>query len=130
MARNAFRMHRFFPEEGFEERARAMLDKVWPGLSSGTDLTYFANWSRLYLDLLHPPFEIAVVGPQAAAKRDSLQRHYLPNAVWMGSESESELDLLKGKYREGMTQIFVCRNRVCRLPVESVEKALREMEAF
>ena len=68
------------------------------------------NWSRLYLDQLQPPFEVAVVGPKASALRDSLQREYIPNAIWMGSEKDSELDLLKGKYRDGKTLIFVCQN--------------------
>lgn len=128
MARNGFRMARFFPEEGFEERARAMLDQVWQDVSGSGDLTYYSNWSRLYLDFLNPPFEIAIVGPQVAAKRDSMQRTYLPNAVWMGSEQESDLDLLKGKYREGKTLIFVCRNRVCQLPVEHTTQALLQMK--
>jgi len=128
MARNCFKMERFFPAMGFEQRARILLDGIWPLLSGNGDLTYYSNWSRLYLDFLRPPFEIAVVGPDAPVKRDSLRRVFLPNAVWMGSRAESEMDLLKGKYREGKTQIFVCRNRVCLLPVENTGDALRQLE--
>lgn len=128
MARNAFRLERFFPEEGYEERAKGLLSQVWPSISGGGDLTYFSNWSRLYLDLLKPPFEVAIVGPEAAEKRDSMQRRYLPDAVWMGSQGEGDLDLLKGKYREGKTLIFVCRNRVCQLPVEHTAQAQAQMK--
>jgi uncharacterized protein len=127
MARNAFRMERFFPEKGHEARARAMLDRLWTGVSAHEDLTYFSNWSRLYLDFLQAPFEVAIVGDLAGVKRDTMLQEYLPNAVWMGSDADSELDLLKGKYREGKTQIYVCRNRVCRLPVEYTEEALGQM---
>ena len=128
MARNCFRMERFYPGKGYEARARTMLNRVWPSVSKGSDLTYFSNWSRLYLDLLQPPFEVAVVGPEAAKKRDVLQQGFHPNAVWMGSNGESELDLLKGKYLEGKTLIFVCRNRVCQLPVEDPEAALAQIQ--
>lgn len=128
MARNGFLMERFFPGKGYEERARSLLSQAWSSVSKGDDLTYYANWSRLYLDLLKPPFEVAVVGPDAAAKRDSLERLYLPDVVWMGAEGESELDLLKGKHRPGKTLIFVCRNRVCQLPVEHTAKALSQMK--
>jgi uncharacterized protein YyaL (SSP411 family) len=128
MARNCFLMERFFPGKGYEEKARSLLSQAWPSVSKGGDLTYYANWSRLYLDLLKPPFEVAVVGPGAAARRDSLQRLYLPDVVWMGAEAESELDLLAGKYRPGKTLIFVCRNRVCQLPVEHTTQALSQMK--
>ncbi len=128
MARNCFRMERFYPGIGFGDRARAMLDAIWPQLATGEDLTYYSNWSRLYLDQLQPPFEVAVVGPKAAALRDSLQREYIPNAIWMGSEKDSELDLLKGKYRDGKTLIFVCQNRVCQLPVGFTAQALRQLK--
>lgn len=128
MAKNCFKMERFFPGRGFEEKARTLLDGIWPLLAGGDDLTYYSNWSRLYLDFLKPPFEIAIVGPGAAEKRDSLLQEFLPNAVWMGSTEESDLDLLKGKFRKGKTLIFVCRNRVCLLPVENTRDALLQLK--
>ena len=46
----------------------------------------------------------------------------------MGSTSaEDDLPLLKNKYVDGQTLIYVCENKVCQLPVKDVSSALKQM---
>jgi len=52
---------------------------------------------------------------------------YLPQMVLSGGETEGPLEILKGKLVKQKTLIYVCRNKVCRLPVDKLEKALHLM---
>jgi hypothetical protein len=55
-----------------------------------------------------------------------MQRHYNPLALYSGGITE-DLPLLENKLVEGRTIIYVCRNNVCKLPVENVDDALGQM---
>jgi uncharacterized protein YyaL (SSP411 family) len=53
-----------------------------------------------------------------------MQRKFLPHALWLGGPTEGTLELLKDKLQPDQTYIYVCRNKVCRLPVTAPDKAL------
>jgi uncharacterized protein YyaL (SSP411 family) len=36
--------------------------------------------------------------------------------------------LLQNKFREGKTMIYVCQNKVCKLPVETVGRAMDQIK--
>jgi uncharacterized protein YyaL (SSP411 family) len=46
----------------------------------------------------------------------------------MGGAEEGDLPLLQNKLVPGQTTIYVCQNKVCKLPVTSVTEALKLME--
>jgi hypothetical protein len=46
----------------------------------------------------------------------------------LGGETEGSLELLKDKLQDGATYIYVCQNKVCKLPVEEVDRALELMK--
>ncbi|HFA50048.1 MAG TPA: thioredoxin domain-containing protein [Bacteroidetes bacterium] len=108
----------------------------WIGLSSkmlhtmSSTLTktqspdFYSNWCQVYLDFVRPPYEVAIVGEDAGSKRDELLRQYLPNAIFLGGKDEGTLELLTDKLQEGETLIYVCRNKICKLPVSDVNKAI------
>jgi uncharacterized protein YyaL (SSP411 family) len=51
-------------------------------------------------------------------------------AVFVGAKSRSNLALLEGRESEdGKTKIYVCRNKVCKLPVDSSAAALNQIMA-
>jgi uncharacterized protein YyaL (SSP411 family) len=83
-------------------------------------MTYSAN----------PLFEIAIVGSDYQAKRKHMQKHFLPDVLWMGTEKDEYLALLEQKYVEGETRIYVCRNKSCKRPVTEVEAAFKQMESY
>ena len=49
---------------------------------------------------------------------------YIPNKLIIGSKSENNLPLLKNRYVEGKTLIYVCVNKACKMPTESLEEAV------
>ena len=87
-----------------------------------------AHWGSLLIRHYRPTAEIAIVGPEAQAFRAELQQHYLPQAVVVGTVTESDLPLLDGREAVGgRTTVYVCFNRACQLPVHSVEEALQQL---
>jgi hypothetical protein len=89
---------------------------------------YYANWASLMGLIAYEPFEVAVMGGDALNKSKALQQHYFPTALFMGGDKEN-LPLLENKLAAGRTMIYVCRNKVCKLPVEDVEEALAQLES-
>ena len=113
-------------DEEMKERAQAMLTLIQPKLAERGP-RFHANWARLYLELLQPTYEVAILGEDAGAKRDLLSKAYLPDALLLGGTKEGTLELLTNKLNPGATTIYVCLEKVCQLPVEEVEKALAQM---
>ena len=50
----------------------------------------------------------------------------LPNRVFLGGTTGGSLPLLENKFLGGTT-VFVCENKVCLLPVGTVEDALKQL---
>ena len=64
------------------------------------------------------------MGEAALSQLEKLNSKYFPNILIVGSESDNNLPLLKNRFVEGKTLIYVCVNRVCKLPTESLEESI------
>jgi uncharacterized protein len=122
LARALFHLGHLLYRTDFTERAEALLQAMAPRLEASVEPNFFSNWCALYAELAYPFYEIAVVGPDAAALAAELRRHYLPNALLLGGQAEGSLPLLKGKLQAGETYIYVCLDKVCKWPVKAVEE--------
>jgi uncharacterized protein YyaL (SSP411 family) len=106
--------------------AAAMLNQVkeeMPAYASG-----YSNWGMLALQLASPFHEVAILGPDAESVRREIASRYLPNILLAGSDSPSPLPLLENRFVAGKTLVYVCRDRVCGLPVESAREALDSLK--
>ncbi len=114
--------------EDFIERSRSMLSAISERIATSQAPSFYTNWAQLYLQFVRPPYEIAIVGPDWQSLQVDLQQNYLPNALLLGGENEGQLALLQNKSVEGETYIYVCQNKVCKLPVQTVVDALPLMQ--
>lgn len=128
MARALYSLGLYFYKHDYIERAKGMMHNVSADLVNQKQPNFYSNWCSLYLDLANPPYEVAIVGKDYETKRNELMKNYLPNAILLGGENEGSLELLKGKLQEGETMIYVCQNKVCKLPVQDADKALSLMD--
>ncbi|KAA3623322.1 MAG: thioredoxin domain-containing protein, partial [Bacteroidetes bacterium] len=128
MAKNLFELGTLLYKEEYIEKAKQMLAGMEEKVHENGGSIFYTDWCSLYLDMLHPPYEVAIVGEDYAKKRDDLLKNYLPNALLLGGAQEGNLELLKDKLQEGETMIYVCMNKVCKLPVTEVEDALGLLE--
>ena len=122
MAKNLLKLSHYFDNEAYSKTAEAMLNNVKPEMAQYP--SGFSNWFDLMLNFTNNYYEVAIVGEEAQKKIAALNKHYLPNKLIVGSLEENNLPLLKNRYVEDKTLIYVCVNKACKLPVEDVDKAL------
>ncbi|NNE27151.1 MAG: thioredoxin domain-containing protein [Saprospiraceae bacterium] len=107
------------------DKAQQMMANMLPQVTGSEYLSFYSNWMQLLFDFTKAPYEIAIVGENADAIRKEISKHYLANSIILGNSTEdTDLDLLKDKYVDDLTMIYVCQNKVCKMPVTEVEKAL------
>lgn len=124
MAQNLKRLGLLFDEDKYIEKADAMLAGVQAKIK--TYGSAYSNWAIQLLNEVQGINEIAITGLEADVIKLALNNHYIPNKIILGGTS-SKLPLLIGK-QSNETKVYVCRNKVCQLPVKTVEEALEYLQ--
>ena len=88
----------------------------------------YSNWAQAMLAHVYPWYEIAITGPKALELRKEFRVRYIPNRMFLGTTGTSTLPLLAEKSLGENTTVFVCENKVCRMPVSNVADAMKLME--
>ncbi|MDO6389875.1 thioredoxin domain-containing protein [Pontibacter sp. BT731] len=127
MATNLYLLGLYFDEERYQQLAGAMLAQVKELVVK--EPGHMGNWASLYYHQLQPTAEVAIVGQQAPEMRSELSSFYIPNMLLAGTETQSELPLLKDRSAiEGKTTVYVCYNKTCQLPVHTAAEALEQLQ--
>ncbi len=123
MAKNLFKLAHYFDNTHYRKTGLTMLNNVKPEIQDyGSG---FSNWLDLMLNYTHPYFEIAFVGKDALSKISELNKRYIPNKLIAGTALNSNLPLLKNRYSQGETLIYVCVDNACKLPVKTADEAIK-----
>lgn len=125
MAKNLFKLSHYFDQNEYKKMATTMLNNVKPDMEKYP--SEYANWSDLMLNYTNPYYEVAIVGKDVKEKIVELNKSYLPNKLIIGSIGENNLPLLENRYSPGETLIYVCTNRVCKIPSEDVDEAIKQI---
>jgi uncharacterized protein YyaL (SSP411 family) len=125
MAHALLTMGHYFDRIAWLKMAHHMLDGMLEQVKQHGSM--FASWATLQLRFAFPEFQFAINGPQALEFRAKLDQAYLPNVLPVGAFADSRLPLLRNKYVEGKTKIYVCKDRACEMPVDTVEAALKQI---
>jgi uncharacterized protein len=126
MAKNLFTLGQYFYKEDYISKARQMLVNVKDDVTK--NISFYSNWGSLEIDIVVPPYEVAIVGNKYDEIRKELDEHYLPGVLLSGGSKESSLPLLENKLAEGQTTIYVCQDKTCKLSVTEVSKAMEQLE--
>lgn len=122
MAKNLFRLARYFGLPEYELRAKNMVQQMNKEIHSATP--WYSGWAQVSLNIYQPFYEVAITGDDSNEIIDQLHKTYRPNALIAAATSNSEIPILKDRFKEGELQIFVCRNNTCSLPVKSFDELL------
>ena len=125
MANNLYQLGLLFYEDTYIVKAKTMLAQVQQNLERYPG--FYAHWASLLGQLVHQPYEVAIVGDEYAAKRKELDQRYLPNALLLGGKDEGNLALLENKLIPDQTTIYVCQEKVCQMPVVEAAKAIQQI---
>ncbi|MEJ1239226.1 thioredoxin domain-containing protein [Chryseolinea sp. T2] len=120
-----FLLGEYYQDQRYQKTSAHMVD-VMSAMLTGQG-PFYASWAKLKGLGESDPYEVAIVGPEAGTRRDELMKAYLPTVVISGGEEEN-LPLLENKKVSGKTMIYVCRNKVCKFPVEEVVEAVRQLK--
>ena len=126
MANVLFDLGTILDNKKYKEMSIKILNNIKPHMNSYA--SGYANYATLMLKQISPYYEIAIIGPDAKAKTLELNKEYHPNKLFIGNSGKSDLNLLKGKFVEGSTMIYVCENKVCQLPTIKVMDALKQIK--
>lgn len=128
MALNGWRLGILSGNEGWKNRTRDMVDGV---LQVATRYpTSFGVWSSLLAELAAGTYEIAILGQGAEEKRKQLLLKYLPFKVVQSAENNrDDFPLMMGKNKGHEALVYLCRDYVCKKPVESIEELFQLIES-
>ena len=122
MAKNLFALSHYLSQKKYNNIATSMLNNVKSKIENNG--SYFSNWLDLMLNYTNPYFEVVIVGKNAKLKLKELNKTYLPNILISYNQEESNLPLLKNRFIEGETYIYVCVNSSCKMPVKTIKESL------
>jgi uncharacterized protein YyaL (SSP411 family) len=125
MAEVLYCLNTYFENEDYLNKSSTMLSRISGQINSGT--AFYTQWCFVAGMFSHGTYEVAVMGKDAIKKNLELQRGYLPECIFMGATEEENLPLLENKMPVNKTLIYVCTNKTCKLPVEEVGTALRQL---
>jgi hypothetical protein len=125
MAKNLFKLSHYFENEHFAKTATQMLNNVKPEIQEyGSG---YSNWLDLMLNYTEPFYEVAIIGGEVFDKISELNKHYVPNKIIVGSIEHETFPLLENRYVKDETMIYVCVNKACKLPVQTIDKAINQL---
>jgi len=125
MAMDLFLLGNYFSNESYIQKARQMLINIKKDLHQ--NIFSYSNWGLLGIHLIKPIFEVAIVGTDWDNLRKTLDKNYLPDAVFLGGKDEGTLNLLENKLVPGQTTIYVCVDKTCKTPVTGSPEALKQL---
>ncbi len=125
MAINLYYLGTYFGIKNWVLQSQHMLQSVLEDMQhygSG-----YSNWGCLALHFVYPNREIAIVGKHVDEKLLELYKHGLTNTIFAVHQTASDLPLLKNRFINNETLIYVCKNNTCQLPVSNVNEALKHI---
>jgi uncharacterized protein YyaL (SSP411 family) len=126
MAKNLLLLGMYFEDDKQIQMSKQMFFNMQKDVHNTFE--YYSNWRSLEIQLLKQPYEIAIVGADFNIARREFDQSYLPNVIFLGGKTGGTLGLLKEKNAKGETTIFVCQNKVCKIPTTSVKDAVKQLK--
>jgi uncharacterized protein YyaL (SSP411 family) len=114
----------YFENEDFKKKSSKMLNTVLPQMEKNG--AYYSNWGILLCNQVFQTREVVFCGTNAIELRKEFDRYFQVSLV-AGSDGYSDLPLFENRFVEDKTYIYVCVEKACKLPVQTVKEALKEM---
>ena len=126
MAENLWTLGHLLEKKKYSAKAKKMLAVMTSYFNEGRGSDY-SQWAQLITKEAFSYKEVVIVGPEAQNTNREIQQNYLPNVLFQISDKPSELPLLKDRFFKKETLIYVCEDKVCLRPSETVVDALKQI---
>ena len=118
---NLFRLGHYLGNKQYNQHSKTMINNISGKIKER--VTDHLFWLWLSHNYSNKFYELAINGENAKQKAEELMLKYLPNTLTAASNKSSELYLLKDRYFEEETYIYVCVDNTCKFPVTTIEEA-------
>lgn len=125
MAIGFFKLSKYFFNKGYEEITSKLIKVMKDAVLKNP--AFHSYWLIAASHQVYPYYEVGITGGETINKRKQITKEYLPNIILFGTEKKGTLENLKDRFVEGKTLIYICENRVCKLPIEEVSEALNQL---
>jgi len=125
LCKNLFYLGHYFDNQEYLKLSKSMLKNMIPRIKEYPHV--YSNWLDAYSNYAFPYFEVVICGENALIKTKQLQQNYIPNYLLCGSTKKSDLPLLKNRFNDSRTLIYVCVNKTCKLPTKDIDKAISQI---
>ncbi len=125
LAKGLFKLANYFNNVEYKNLAEQMVKKNESSFRANP--LYHSNWGILMMNFAYPSYEVAIIGSNYESLRSKLSSKFYPNILLMGTEEESNLELLHNKLVRNKTMIYVCEDKNCKLPVEDIKDAEKQL---
>lgn len=126
MVQNLYHLGIFFDREDWKTLAQEMTDSLSHLISQ--EPNYMSNWGIVLTEMKAGLAEVAFTGESHLYQKRDFKKVYQPFSILMGACTTSRLPLLADKLTEpDRNMIYVCYDKTCKLPVQTVEEALRQL---
>ncbi|MEX2233616.1 MAG: thioredoxin domain-containing protein [Cyclobacteriaceae bacterium] len=129
MAQNLYHLGIIFDDEKWKTIAEKMTMALSHLITS--EPNYMSNWGIVYSEMKKGMAEVVLIGKNIKGMALSFMNLFQPFALTMAKETNSELPLLADKATiNGMPTIYVCYNKTCQKPVNTIEEAVQQLKTF
>ena len=126
MAKNLFKLSHYFENKYYLKTSKQMLHNMVNVIQNYG--AAYSNWLDLYSNFTNNYYEVSICGENSKERLLEMNQKYIPNKLICGSITTSSLSLLKNRFVEGKTFIYICVNKACQLPTENTTEALNQIQ--
>ncbi len=123
MAKNLRKAGIIFSNSELIKQSERMLQNIRVQMMS--NIEYFGNWASLLLQEKLRNYELIITGENCIKLKNNIIKGYRPDILYAVTGEENSVPIFKDRFIEGETNIYVCENNICNLPVKSSEEAIK-----
>ncbi|MFT3740407.1 MAG: thioredoxin domain-containing protein [Breznakibacter sp.] len=121
MAEVLLKLGTYYRDDSWVGHSLKMIQTVSGHITKGGP--YYGNWNKIMGIWVHGLTEVRISGANPLDVALEMQRNYLPNCLFAGG-NPADIPLLAGRTNGASTEILVCANGTCHLPVNTTAEAL------
>ena len=119
LAKNLFVLGTLLENQQYLEKAKTMVFRMSPRVSEHS--AFYYNWFDLYSLNTARFLEVAIMGHEWQKQLQTISSYFIPYCLKLGGDIEN-FSLLKGKLQKDKTMIYVCLDKTCEVPKESLDQ--------
>ena len=120
MAENLIKISKLFDESKYFKIGENMLLNVIKICKQ--EHSFLSNWLNVLLNYRIGFNEIILTGKNTKASIKKINSEYSNNKIILASDKKIKMKLLKGKLFTKKINMYLCKNKVCQLPVNDVNE--------